>query len=68
MTMLLDRRRVRGAYFNLPTSQRKHNLPTAGVIEFANGFGTKWDCHLCSQGVMTDGEPCTVCGLPPEDL
>jgi hypothetical protein len=68
MTMLLDRKRVRGVYFNLPTSHRKHNLPSVGVIEFTNGFGTRWDCHLCSRGVMVDGDPCIVCGLPPDDL
>lgn len=66
--ILLDRQRIRGVYFRLPTSHRKHNLPSVGTIEFSNGFGTKWDCHLCVQGVMANGHECIVCELPPSDL
>lgn len=49
-------------FFNLPVAQRKHHIIKIGDMEFENGFGVRWDCHLCQRGRTVDDEQCPVCG------
>lgn len=40
---------------------RKHHIIKLGDLELCNGFGIRYDCAQCSDGVMIDGKDCWIC-------
>ena len=48
-------------------SERKHHLVGFGDLMFCNGYGIKFDCHECNDGLnRKTGVECRICGPKPE--
>ena len=44
-------------------AERKYHLTRYGDLMFCNGYGIRFDCHECHDGVAYEtGEICRICG------
>jgi hypothetical protein len=46
---------------------RKHHIIELGDLILTNGYGVRYDCMECTDGMnYKTGQPCRNCGLPPQ--
>ena len=46
---------------NIDLGTLKHYIISIGNMMLSNGFGVRFGCHQCCDGIMNDGTECWIC-------